>query len=60
MVGVDSVAEAARGLAYRLYHICDQKSRQEAQDYNALIQSWPEIAYLVRATGATICRTEDV
>ena len=48
MVGVDSVAEVARGLAYRLYHICDQKGRQEAQDYNALVQSWPEIARLAR------------
>ena len=42
-------AEAARELAYRLYRICDQKNRsQEAQSYNALVQSWPEIARLAR------------
>ena len=40
-------AEAARELAYRLYRICDQKNRShEAQSYNALVQSWPEIARL--------------
>ena len=38
-------AEPARELAYRLYRICDQKSRaQEALGYNALVQSWPELA----------------
>ena len=42
-------AETARELAYRLYRICDQKNRsQEAQSYNALVQSWPEIARLAR------------
>ena len=42
-------AEASRELAYRLYRICDQKNRsQEAQSYNALVQSWPEIARLAR------------
>ena len=42
-------AEAARELAYRLYRICDQKNRsQEAQSYNALVQSWPEIARLAQ------------
>ena len=42
-------AETARELAYRLYRICDQKSRsQEAQSYNALVQSWPEIARLAQ------------
>ena len=45
-------AEPARELAYRLYRICDQKSRaQEALGYNALVQSWPEIARLARASG---------
>ena len=40
-------AEAARELAYRLYRICDQKNRsQEALGYNALVQSWPEVARL--------------
>ena len=38
-------AESARDLAYRLFRICDQKNRsQEALSYNALVQSWPEVA----------------
>ena len=42
-------AEAVRELAYRLYRICDQKNRsQEALGYNALVQSWPEIARLAQ------------
>ena len=42
-------AEAARDLAYRLYRICDQKNRsQEALGYNALVQSWPEVARLAQ------------
>ena len=47
-----SKAEDARHLAYRLYRICDQKRRaQEALSYNALIQSWPEIARLSQESG---------
>ena len=42
-------AEAARELAYRLYRICDQKNRsQDAQSYNALVQSWPEVARIAQ------------
>ena len=42
-------AEPVRELAYRLYRICDLKSRsREALGYNALVQSWPEIARLAR------------
>ena len=42
-------AESTRELAYRLYRICEQKNRaQEALGYNALVQSWPEIARLAR------------
>ena len=42
-------AEAARELAYRLYRICDQKNRsQEAIGYNALVQSWSEVARLAQ------------
>ena len=42
-------AEAVRELAYRLYRICDQKNRsQEALGYNALVQSWPEVARLAQ------------
>ena len=49
MTNLGSAAETARELAYRLYRICEQKSRsQEAQDYNALVQSWPEISRLAR------------
>lgn len=49
MVNLGSAAEAARELAYRLHHTCEQKNRsQEAQDYNALVQSWPEISRLAR------------
>lgn len=49
MANLGSATEAARELAYRLYHTCEQKNRsQEAQDYNALVQSWPEISRLAR------------
>ena len=42
-------AETTRELAYRLYRICDQKSRSlEALGYNALVQSWPEVARLAQ------------
>ena len=41
--------ERARELAYRLYRICERKNRaEEALGYNALVQSWPEIARLAR------------
>ena len=57
-------AEAARELAYRLYHICDQKNRsQEALGYNALVQSWPEVARLaqqgIRPTQARLGLPDD-
>ncbi len=49
---LNSRAETARELAYRLYTICERKKRaQEALRYNALVQSWPEIARLARADG---------
>ena len=49
MVKLGSAAEPARDLTYRLYHICEQKKyAQEAQSYNALVQSWPEITRLAR------------
>jgi len=42
-----SRAETARELAYRLYNICDRRKRAaEALQYNALVQSWPEIVNL--------------
>lgn len=44
-----SQAEVARELAYRLYTLCERKKRaSEALSYNALVQSWPEIARLAR------------
>ncbi len=43
------VAETARELAYRLYTVCERKSRAaEALSYNGLVQSWPEIVRLAR------------
>jgi putative DNA methylase len=45
-------AETARELAYRLYTFCERKKRSaEALAYNALVQSWPEIARLARESG---------
>jgi putative DNA methylase len=42
-------AEIARELAYRLYALSERKKRAvEALSYNALVQSWPEIARLAR------------
>jgi putative DNA methylase len=44
-----SRADTARELAYRLYTICERKKRAaEALQYNALVQSWPEIARLAQ------------
>ena len=45
------VAEIARELAYRLYAVAERRSRAaEALSYNALVQSWPEIARLAHRT----------
>jgi len=44
---LDTHAEIARELAYRLYNLCERRKRaQEALSYNALVQSWPEIVRL--------------
>ena len=44
------VAETARELAYRLYAVAERRNRAaEAFSYNALVQSWPEIARLAQA-----------
>ena len=41
------IAESARDLAYRLYHICDRKGwAEDALDYNVLVSSWSEITRL--------------
>jgi len=38
----------ARELCYRLYTLCERKKRatETSNYYNALVQSWPEIARL--------------
>jgi putative DNA methylase len=47
-----SKSETARELAYRLYTVCERKKRAaEALSYNALVQSWPEVARLAREGG---------
>ena len=44
-----SLAETAHELAYRLYVLAERTKRsREALWYNALVQSWPEIARLAR------------
>ncbi len=41
------IPDAARDLAYRLYHICERKGwAEDALDYNALGSSWSEISRL--------------
>jgi putative DNA methylase len=46
-------AETARELCYRLYTLCERKKRAaEALQYNALVQSWPEIGRLAREVSA--------
>ena len=50
-----SQADVARELAYRLYAICERKKRPaEAWSYNALAQSWPELARLAAQRGAAV------
>ncbi|ODS52399.1 MAG: hypothetical protein ABS36_17610 [Acidobacteria bacterium SCN 69-37] len=42
-------SDVVRELAYRLYTACERKKRaKEAGSYNALVQSWPEIARLAK------------
>jgi putative DNA methylase len=49
---LEASSEVAHELAYRLYMICDHNKRtQDALGYNALVQSWPEIVRLARASG---------
>lgn len=51
-----SRAETARELAYRLYTVSERRKRAaEALSYNALVQSWPEIA---RLAGESAGRSE--
>lgn len=40
-------AESSRALSYRLYQLCERKSRAEdALAYNTLVQSWPRLQQL--------------
>ena len=49
IAALGATAETARELCYRLYTLCERKKRAaEALSYNALVQSWPEIARLAR------------
>ena len=44
------MAETARDLAYRLYHICERKKwADEALAYNGLVIAWPELTKLALA-----------
>jgi len=55
---VGGLGETARELAYRLYTICERKSRpQEALGYNALVVSWPEIVRLAGENGGPTQQT---
>jgi putative DNA methylase len=50
---LEGKAEVARELAYRLYATCERRKRAaEALQYNALVQSFPEITRLARGGGA--------
>jgi putative DNA methylase len=52
MARIGARAEIARELAYRLYNVCERKKRAaEALQYNALVQSFPEITRLAREGG---------
>jgi putative DNA methylase len=50
---LDSRAELARELAYRLFAVAEKQNRsQDAQGYNALVLGWPEVARLARESPA--------
>jgi putative DNA methylase len=52
-------AETSRELAYRLYTLCERRKRAaEALNYNALVQSWPEIMRLAQAEGDASAPTQ--
>ncbi len=49
----DDVAESARDLAYRLYHVCERNGwAEDALDYNTLVSSWSEISRLAASARA--------
>lgn len=50
MAQLGGIADTARELTYRLYTIAERQNRAaEAFSYNALVQSWPEIAHLAQS-----------
>ena len=50
MAQLGGVADTARELTYRLYTIAERQNHAaEAFSYNALVQSWPEIARLAQS-----------
>lgn len=54
-------AETARELCYRLYTLCERKKRaNDALLYNALVQSWPEIARLAQQSPQTAANAGDL
>lgn len=49
VAALGAAAKTARELCYRLYTLCERSKRAtEALSYNALVQSWPEIARLAQ------------
>ena len=47
MRAVGGLAEPARELAYRLYHLCERKGwTADALAYNGLVAAWPELSRL--------------
>lgn len=56
-----SKADIARELSYRLYSICERRKRApDALSYNALVQSWPEIARLAREAKHPVERQAEI
>ncbi len=56
-----SQADAARELAYHLYTVCERRKRAaEALTYNALVQSWPEIARLSLENSQGVARQPSI
>jgi putative DNA methylase len=55
-----SKADVVRELAYRLYTACERRKRaKQAGSYNALVQSWPEIARLAKEGPALVAPRQD-
>jgi putative DNA methylase len=56
---VGGLAETARELAYRLYHVCERKRwAKEALSYNGLVVAWPSITRIAaEASGQAVQMT---